>query len=376
MKILYDHQAFTGNPFGGVSRYFAELMQSLDVAPGVSFELSLLFSNNDYLQGSRFSHPIRYPGLARNARVNRLASGLNRLYSLSRIRSGGFDLFHPTFYHRYFLDHLGSKPFVLTFYDATSERYPHPDFGAGLTETKHLLLRRASRVIAISEFSKQEILTFFPDINPAKIDVVPLSTTFGQEPMPVDGQVSTAPRLPFPYLLFVGKRPLYKNFTFTLDAIRPVLARHTDLRLVCAGGGAFSADEKTHIQALGLSDRVVQQPFDEATLPELYRRAEAFVFPSLNEGFGIPVLEAFACHCPAVLSNRSSLPEVGGNGALYFDPEQPESLADALERVLTDSALRVDLVRRGTEQLSLFSSQKTAQQTLAVYQNLLGRSDA
>jgi glycosyltransferase involved in cell wall biosynthesis len=226
-------------------------------------------------------------------------------------------------------------------------------------------MQRANRIISISEFSKQEIVRFFP-VDPDKISVIPLGTNFQTSSL---NQVKTS--IEFPYLLYVGKRGLYKNFDKFFSAIRPVLNRHPDLHIVCAGGGTFTASEQASFQAAQLADRVHFRPITDDSLFSLYQNAQAFVFPSLNEGFGIPVLEAFSAGCPAILSDRSSLPEVAGEAAVYFDPEEDESMANAVERVLTDSALRKDLRQKGTERLTHFSCDQTAQQTLEVYQSLV-----
>lgn len=370
MKVLYDHQSFTGLTYGGVSRYFFELMRSFTKRQDVEFELSLRLSNNEYLDQASFSRHLRYRSLSQNRNVNRIASVLNRMHSLSRIRAGQFDVFHPTYYHRYFLNSLGAKPFVLTFYDAASERYGdiYPDLGEGLQEVKKKLIERADAIIAISEFSKDEILRYFP-VDPAKISVVYLGTAFGTDLVDESASPSVTPE-PFPYLLYVGKRRLYKNFDGFFRAIQPVLHRHPDLHLICAGGGGLSPDEQAMFHSARLGERVHYRPITDAGLLSLYHHARAFVFPSLNEGFGIPVLEAFSGGCPVILSDRSSLPEVAGEAAVYFDPEDNDSIAGAVERVLTDEVLRDDLIVKGTERLRHFSCDKTAQQTLDVYQTL------
>jgi glycosyltransferase involved in cell wall biosynthesis len=367
MNVLYDHQCFTGLTYGGVSRYFFDLMSSFSSRSDIEFELSLRLSNNEYLNKASFSRHLRYRQLAHWRNVNRAASLLNRLYSLQRVKSGQFDVFHPTYYHRYFLNSINKKPFVLTFHDATSERYGklYPDVGEGLYEAKKQLLHRADRIISVSEFSKQEILRFFP-IQPDKISVIHLGTNFK------DNSMHHAPRsFAFPYLLFVGKRGLYKNFNVFFRAIRPILNRYPDLHLVCAGGGAFTAEEQASFYAARLSERVHYRPITDASLFGLYQYAQAFVFPSLNEGFGIPVLEAFSAGCPVIASDRSSLPEVAADAAVYFDPEDDESIANAVDQVVMNDSIRGDLRRKGTERLNHFSCEQTARQTLAVYQSLL-----
>lgn len=366
MKVLYDHQAFTGAVYGGVARYFYELMRQYSSRTDISFDLSLLLSNNDYLAAREFSKHQTFGPLAGHYNANRVASALNRIGSTGRLWAGQFDVFHPTYYHPYFLQILAQKPFVLTFHDATSERFGklYPEVGEHLTDIKRPLLQRANRIISVSECSKQELLRFFPDVDPGKIRVIPLGSSFSERqygPLP-------AP-VAFPYILFVGKRPLYKNFPAFFRAIQPVLRRQ-GLHLVCAGGGRFSRNEQALIQASGLATQVHHQPITDATLPAFYQNARAFVFPSLNEGFGLPVLEAFSCGCPVVLSNRSSLPEVAADAAVYFDPDNADAMADATERVATDDALRADLVARGTIRLQQFSCKKMADQTFDVYQEL------
>ncbi len=368
MNVLFDHQSFTGLPYGGVSRYFFELMRSFAKRSDIEFELSLWLSNNEYLDQASFSNHWRYPAFAHLMNAHRVASVLNRQYSRQRIKAGKFDIFHPTYYHRYFLDTIGKKPFVLTFFDATSERYgkQYPELGEGLYETKKQLLSRADCVICISEFSKQDLLHFFP-VSPDKVQVVPLGTTISEYVLTPEQQ---KPPMDKPYLLYVGKRGLYKNFNGFFRAIQPVLHRHPDLQVVCCGGGAFTPDEQSLFREARLGERVHFHPLTDAGLINLYQHALAFVFPSLNEGFGIPVLEAYSAGCPVVLSDRSSLPEVGADAALYFDPENDESIADAIDRVVTDDALRTELRQKGRERLRHFSCDKTAQQTLDVYQSL------
>lgn len=368
MHVLFDHQAFTGTPYGGVSRYFFDLMQSFAPWPDITVDLSLRLSNNEYLNQASHGRYLRYSALAGSPHANRAASLLNRISSRQKVRAGRYDVFHPTYYHNYFLDAVGQKPVVVTFYDATNERYSnqYPAIYGGQYETRKRVLQRANRIIAISNFSKQELTEFFP-VDPGKIDVIHLGSALGQH-LPA---TSGLPRpLAAPYLLFVGKRDFYKNFSGFFRAIGPVLHRHPDLHLICAGSGSFRPHEQTLFESAGLTSRVHYRPLTDVTLLTMYQHAEAFVFPSLNEGFGIPVLEAFIGQCPAVLSNRSSLPEVGGDAAVYFDPDSDESIADAVERVLTDTTLRSDLRRKGTERLQHFSCDKTARQTLALYQSL------
>ena len=144
-----------------------------------------------------------------------------------------------------------------------------------------------------------------------------------------------------------------------------------ELHVVCAGWLPFSSREKKVFEELKISHKVHHVKINDTILKNLYRNARAFVFPSLYEGFGLPVLEAFSCQCPVIMSNASSLPEIGGDAAAYFDPDDRESIRSAVERVLSDEKYRQDLIQKGSERLKFFSWEKTAVLTKKVYTGLI-----
>jgi glycosyltransferase involved in cell wall biosynthesis len=369
MKVLFDHQTFTGAAYGGIPRYFYELMNVFVKRSDIEFELSLKFSNSEYLRHASYIEPIRYEQFAQNLRVNQLVSQLNRAYSALRLCSSRYDIFHPTFYHPYFLRYIGRKPLVLTFHDALSEKYGErfPVFGANLTEAKRKLLQRADAIISVSEASKRDILTYF-DIHPDKIKVIHLGN-YLFESVPKEGQKIA---LPARYVLFVGKRDNYKNFEQFWKAMTPILQADKDLRLVCAGGGSFTKEECDWFQKAYLAERVVHQPIlDDGTLVQLYAGAQVFVFPSLMEGFGLPILEAMSSGCPVAATAGTSFDEIALDAAVYFEAEQTESIKTAIESVIYDSARQATLRERGRARLPFFSSAKTAAQTLDVYKALV-----
>ena len=171
------------------------------------------------------------------------------------------------------------------------------------------------------------------------------------------------------YVLFVGNRSWYKNFARFAEAMYPILEARPDLYVLCAGGGSFKPSD---LEAMGsLSNRYIQRGLDDETLRQAYANAECFVFPSEYEGFGIPVLEAFACSCPLVCSNSSSLPEVAGDAAEYFDPLDVEDMSAKILKVLEDDRLREKLRALGRERLKLFDWDKTARKTFECYSRVL-----
>jgi glycosyltransferase involved in cell wall biosynthesis len=136
------------------------------------------------------------------------------------------------------------------------------------------------------------------------------------------------------------------------------------------GGGAFRQDEIEVFSQAGVLARVRQASIPDAALPTVYREAEVFVFPSEYEGFGLPILESFACNCPVAASRASCFPEVGGEAIEYFDPKSADEMAHAVERLLGSSKRAEELRRLGSERVRLFSWERTAALTAAAYRRL------
>jgi glycosyltransferase involved in cell wall biosynthesis len=172
------------------------------------------------------------------------------------------------------------------------------------------------------------------------------------------------------YLLYVGTLQPRKNLARVISAFSQLASASAlaDVQLVLAGKRGWLYDDLfTQVARLGLAGRVLFPGYiPESDLPALLGGALAFVYPSLYEGFGIPVLEAGACGVPVITSNTSSLPEVAGDAALLVDPYDVDAIADAMYRLVTDEALRAELTRRGAENVKRFSWEKCARETLAV----------
>jgi glycosyltransferase involved in cell wall biosynthesis len=180
--------------------------------------------------------------------------------------------------------------------------------------------------------------------------------------------------LPEKYVLFVGNRGLYKNFGCFIRAMAQLMSSDRELQVICGGSENFTPAENLLFDELSIAGRVSWRAFaNDAELSSLYSHARAFVFPSMYEGFGIPVLEAFACGCPVAVSGCTSLPEVAADAAEYFQPESVDDIARAVSAVVYDTAKSSLLKQRGFERLSHFSWQKTAAATISLYQQLLNR---
>ncbi len=234
-------------------------------------------------------------------------------------------------------------------------------------------IRKATGVIAVSETTKRDLVRHLavPEDRIAVVYEGVDHARFRPVPeRPVD----------FPYLLFVGSEQPRKNLAMLLRAFRRIkrTGSFPDLKLVKVGSGAGNGDHPFRartlevIRDLGLEEEVILTGrLAEEQLPAYYSAAELFVLPSLYEGFGLPPLEAMACGCPVVVSNRGALPETAGPGALVVDPADETALAAAIEKLLRDGSARDELRERGLRHAAAFSWRRCAEETLAAYDRFL-----
>ncbi|TGK30897.1 glycosyltransferase family 1 protein [Leptospira gomenensis] len=368
MRVLYDHQTFSLQRFGGISRYFSELIEHFDICPDCDVEpaLALWINRNEYIRSYRknsfldelYPHSFAFPG------KNRITNLLNQPRSSNMIRKGSFDVFHPTYYFDYYSNIL-NKPYVITVYDMIHERFPDYLVRDPIRKTKRAVVENADAIIAISEHTKKDLVELF-GIPEDLVRVIHLSASGGTS--------SPSQKIPLPdadFILFVGNRDGYKNFDFFVQAAAPFIHENNRIFLYCAGGGDFSEKELFLLEEYGLKERAIQKEVSDSELKFLYENARVFVFPSLYEGFGIPVLESMNHGCVPLLSNSSSLPEIGAEAAFYFDPRDKDSFVSTLESAWKEGKERDTILRAGKKRAADFSWKKTAEKTAEVYRSLL-----
>jgi len=365
MKIQFDHQVFSLQNYGGVSRYFYELCKELNKINDTETYIPLVLSNNHYISDMSITNHTEFMPNKNFRGKTRLKNTINRLNTQLRFNKFEYNVFHPTYYDPYFLNKIGDKPLVITIYDMIhekfSEMFPSQEYSA---KNKKILAHKASKIIAISESTKQDIIEILGiDENKIKVIYLGNSMSLSLSKSNID--------LPNKYLLFVGYRGEYKNFNRFIDSAAHLLNDDCDLNVICVGGGEFSPSELGKFEKKDISKQLLQFDLDDDSLAYFYNNALAFVFPSLYEGFGMPVLEAFACECPLICSNTSSLPEVAGNAAEYFDPYDVSDMQAVITKVLNDSHLRSELVLKGKNRLPLFSWEATAKKTIELYKSIL-----
>jgi glycosyltransferase involved in cell wall biosynthesis len=366
MKIQYDHQIFSFQKYGGVSRYFYELIKEFDKTDDIHTSTSLLVSNNHYIFDSKLTrHWQFFPNFEFRGK-QKLMTPLNKMVSIQKLKKQDFDLFHPTYYDPYFLEYLNNKPFVLTVHDMIHEKFSeYFDANDNTSINKKLLSEKASKIITVSKHTKNDLVEIF-GTDPSKIEVI----YHGNSMLPND-TATLKMNIPGKYILFVGSRVGYKNFDSFIYAATRLLNNNPDLSIVCAGGGKFNSNEQSLFDKLNIGNKIFQYNLDDDSLAFLYKKADLFVFPSIYEGFGIPLLEAFSCDCPVVCSNSSSLPEIADNAAAYFNPADIDSIFSTMAKVLGNNNLKEELIQNGRKRLKIFSWEKTAHETKKVYESIL-----
>jgi glycosyltransferase involved in cell wall biosynthesis len=364
MPIVLDARTATDH-FPGIGRYVVNLSRALmRIAP----DLSLTLRHNSTAKATRLTLPD-LPGLA----CTTSPFSIQQQWIVpAMLRQARAKLYHSPYY---LMPYLPNVPSVVTCYDLIPLLYPEY-----FTATQrliywlaHRLALRASRVIlTISQATKADLVRVF-HLDPQRVQVTPLAAdaTFAPRSPAQINAVRVNYALPERYVLYLGSNKPHKNLMRLVQAWQMANVKHqmSNIQLVIAGQWDERYPEARRLaEELGLKDQVIfAGAVEENDLPALYSGATLFVFPSLYEGFGLPVLEAMACGTPVVCSRASSLPEVAGDAAMLVDTVQMDTLATAINQMLRDEELRRAMRQKGLAQAARFSWEHTARETLSIY---------
>jgi glycosyltransferase involved in cell wall biosynthesis len=357
MKILYDHQIFSWQKFGGISRYFYELMNH---SKGLfEYDVSGIYSENEYVKPlciyKEFPLKFSFRGKAR------IINFFNKSDSIKKIKKNDYDIIHSTYYDNYLLKNIKNASLVIDAHDMIFEKMPEYFNKNNSTATKkRVCFIKSDAIIANSQKTKDDLLAIHPEIPEEKVSVIYRGDVFSEYKQNTEKK---------DYILFTGQREAYKNFRRFIEAVALLLIRY-DLQLICTGA-SFTKEEFALLSQHKIADKTKAVFASEAELQDFYSKALAFVFPSLYEGFGFPILEAFASGCPVILSDASCFPEIAENAAVYFDPYSADDMRDKIEKVILDSSLQSMLIERGFERVKYFSWEKTVKQTYQLYCDVL-----
>ena len=364
MQVVVDGIIFELNPRGGVARIYQEILRRMgDLEP--MLQIHLLSNRRGYEIGHPSIAPLMLvPPFERLLRPRRILGGVSTFAANGvkrRVtRRLNTNIWHPTYYT--WLEGWRG-PQIFTVYDMLYERYEHlfNEFEDRFyRRQKRECLQRADRVLCISRTTAEDVQTYL-GIKADKIRVIPLGVSSAFHTLTETGDQSAQT----PYFLYVGGRRRYKNFDGALLAFSR-WERRQDVSLLVVGAD-FSAAERRKIAALGLSRCVrLMRDVSDLRLQALYNRAAGLIYPSLYEGFGIPLLEAAMCGCPVIASRIPSTCELLGDIPIYFDATDTDAMIDAFETGLSEGR-QSERTTRGLRKAAEFSWDKTARQTLDVY---------
>lgn len=377
MKIGFDAKRYFSN-FTGLGNYSRTLVENLvTYHPGNQYQL--------YAHRAVEKYSGRFPLNAPSVSIHTPGSGVGRMNSSlwrSFLLKSDLENERPDIYHG--LSHelpvgiqkLKGIKTVVTIHDLIFLRYPEyyrwAERAIYLRKFRYAC-RCADRVITVSEQTKRDIIDCF-GTSEDKIETVyqscdPLFLKSVEDS--TRGEVLRRYDLPAEYILYVGSFNERKNLLGLVEALN-LLRSSGDIPLVMIGGGGYKNRVLERIDQLGLGNRVfLRSGVPNCDLPAIYQAAQLFVYPSIYEGFGIPIIEALSSRVPVITSKDGCFPEAGGPGSLYIDPENHQELAVAMEQVLTDSELAARMIKKGVEYVTRFHGRETSAHLIRLYQDLI-----
>lgn len=371
MHIFFDQTIFMEQRYGGISRYICELGYHLASAQNIKVIIFGGWTKNAYLQAISKHPNLKCVFLKRrdSFRINSIAKQFSRLwqraYFVLCIKNKKRTIYHSSFFEfdPYIKKHCVGM--VTTFHDMIAEmENGQAKYSKAHLRNKALAAEHCNQILVVSKNTQKDLLKQYPSTR-QKSHVTYLGSSLSlpkQETPSID-------KLPKNYFLIIGNRSGYKNGLNSLKAFYSTNKAYPHINLVLCGGPPLSADEKKILQ--DAEKNVLQIHVNDQSLCLAYQKAIALLYPSLYEGFGIPVLEAMRNNCPVITSHKSSLPEVAGDAGIYCDPEDAINIAKLMKKLSEDENFRKKYIKKGQVQSKNFSWEITAQKTAEIYKKVL-----
>ena len=362
MKIVFDYQIFFWQRYGGISTYFSNLAKNIvkldnEVKIIAPFYTNELINDNSFLDiviGRKIKNIPIYTN-----KLYRISNNILFEYYLKKVNP---KIIHLTYYDKIF--NLNKKKKILTVYDLIHEKlffnnYRNKNF------PKKKALEEVDHIICISESTKKDLLDIYK-IDEKKISVIYLASSF------YHNQENTLINNNIPSILYVGDRSRYKNFYNFIKSIANSKLLKNRVNINCFGSNPFSRQELILFANEGFKNGIINHiTGNNDVLKGLYLSSTVLVYPSLYEGFGLPILEAMSLGCPVICSNISAIKEIGGEAARYFDPNNIDDMTTAIEQTINSEEKRKILIKKGFEKNRDYSWTKCARETLAIYNNVI-----
>jgi len=359
MKILFDYQIFLLQKYGGISTYYFNLVNefikkchvSKIIAPLYISELFRDLNISNVVVGKRIDQIPRF--------TSKIITYLNDLFFEYYVKKTKPDIVHQTYYNKIFNFNKVKK--IITVYDLIHEKFFNKKF------KKKKSIEIADHIICISKNTQNELIDYYK-VNSKKTSVIYLASKFCYNKNKDKILINN----PDPYLLFVGDRSKYKNFNNFIKSISRSNLLKNKIKIICFGIYPFTKNELE----LFKSEKIIKENIifingSDELLKTLYLNSTALIYPSLHEGFGLPIIEAMSLGCPVACSDISSIREVAGNAANFFDPINVDSMTHSIEDIVFSTQKRKVLIEQGFHQADKFSWNKCALETLNVYNSVL-----
>jgi len=373
LNIFVDGIIFARQRFGGISRVWEEYLSRL---PSYGIDVHLLIPRNhknyslSRIITNKYYHRITQDNFYWPRRIFEKVSIRSKI--LKKHINPSIQLFQSTYFTTVCCT---NSPKVVMVHDMIAEKFQGISSNKWNNleiEMKRLVLHKSDHIIAISKNTKKDLLDIYPAILPEKVTVIYNGITQKSEVIlpPFDSliqkfQLDLQPRH---YFLYVGQRNSYKNFKIIVELLQN-FPEYQDYRILCIGG-ENPGDESTSLISTSLQHCFIFLDYIcDDDLSVFYQNALALIYPSLYEGFGLPITEAMSNNCPVICSKTSSLPEVGGNAAYYFDPNSIDSLDIALTQMLSTS--REEIIESGLRNIKRFSWDQSTLSLVNLYRSLV-----
>lgn len=364
MRVIYDNEIFLIQKYGGATRYFYELIKRMPMYD-VDVILYMGWFINEYGLEKYEKHFSVFSGtkIKHIPKTKLLSIKMQKpLFERFALKQE-FDILHQTYYADINIPKVFKR--VITVHDFTHEKlsgnFSKLDKTADL---KRRAIEKSDGIICVSESTLNDLSEMY-NIKGKRVKVIYHGNSLKHD-------VTEEPFVKGNYILFVGDRRGYKNFGILIELFNCNAQLRNEYKLVCCGGGVFTKKESEMISKSKLTSNFIQIEARDKKIANLYSYADAFVYPSKYEGFGIPIIEAMYNKCPVIASNVSSLPEIGGNCALYFNPESVEDLNSKINLILNDKKLVTELKQKGFQREKEFSWDKCAKETFEFYKEVAG----
>ena len=366
MKVAFDNQIFSIQQYGGISRSFVKLIQQLNNL-GVEAKIFSPINYNRYLQeipnNLKFGKYLEeYP-----LKTYRLINIISKYFSNYLIKKWKADIIHETYYSS--IDFNSNKAIkVLTVFDMIHEVFLDKFFNKNDPNIKKKInsIKRADHIISISENTKKDLINFFPETK-NKITVI----YFGFELFKINHNYDYLKiQKKNPYILYVGDRSDIKNFKSFIKAFSNSNFLKDNFDIVIFGNNKITSEENRLFKELNIENNIIYISGNDSTLSKCYSQADLFIYPSLYEGFGIPLLEAMQSDCPILCCETPAIKEIGENAVIYVEKGNEESFIHNLDKIVYSNDLSNTLKKLGRQRRSFFSWEKCARETEQVYKNL------